>query len=86
MVKSGLQTLDILQARKERRFSLDPINQLQLKFITDPDFRQLLIDDPAAALTSVGITPTEELVTIIQGLEQDLTQLASLLGVGIECV
>jgi len=81
VVKSGLQTLDILQARKERRFSLDPIKHLQLKFITEPDFRKQLIDDPKTALESVGIEASEEILSILATLEADLAKLAAELGV-----
>ncbi len=81
MVKSGLQILDICQTRKERRVSLDPIKHLQLKFITEPDFRKQLIDDPKTALESVGIEATEEILSILATLEADLAKLAAELGI-----
>jgi hypothetical protein len=60
---------------------LDPIKHLQLKFITEPDFRKQLIDDPKTALESVGIEATEEILSILATLEADLAKLAAELGI-----
>lgn len=66
---------------------MNPIQLLQFKFITEPDFRKQLIDDPKAALTAVGIEPSADILSILQDLEEDLAQLAAQLGVEIiDCI
>jgi hypothetical protein len=66
---------------------LKPIQLLQLRFITEPDFRKQLIDAPEAALRAVGIEPSEDILSILQDLEEDLAQLAKKLGVEIiDCI
>jgi hypothetical protein len=66
---------------------LNPIQLLQFKFITEPDFRKKLIDHPEAALRAVGIEPSEHILSILRDLEKDLAQLAGQLGVEIiDCV
>jgi hypothetical protein len=66
---------------------LNPIQLLQLKFITEPNFRKQLIDHPEAALRAVGIEPSEDILSILQDLEEDLAKLAKQLGVEIiDCV
>jgi hypothetical protein len=66
---------------------MNPIQQLQFRFITEPDFRKQVLDDPATALRAVGIEPTEDILRILQHLKKDLTKLAEQLGVGIiDCI
>ena len=66
---------------------MNPTQLLQLRFITDPDFRKQLLSDPRAALTAVGIEPTEKILRLLKDLEKDLAQLAEQLGVEIiDCV
>jgi hypothetical protein len=65
---------------------LNPIQLLQLKFITEPDFRKQLIDDPKTALKAVGIEPSEDILSILKDLEEDLAKLAKRLGVGIDFI
>jgi hypothetical protein len=66
---------------------LNPIQQLQFKFITEPDFRKQLIDHPETALRAVGIEPSEDILRIFHDLEKDLAKLAKQLGVEIiDCI
>jgi hypothetical protein len=65
---------------------LNPIQLLQLKFITEPDFRKQLIDHPEAALRAVGIEPSEDMLSILKDLEKDLAKLAERLGVGVDFI
>lgn len=86
MVESSLQNPDISSSGKAEAL-LNPIQHLQLKFITEPGFRKQLIDDPKAALRAVGIEPSEDILSILQDLEEDLAKLAKQLGVEtIDCV
>jgi len=45
-----------------------------------------LIDDPETALRSVGIEPTESILSILQDLKEDLAKLAEELGEKIDTV
>jgi len=86
VVESSLQNPDISSSGKAEAL-LNPIQHLQLKFITEPGFRKQLIDDPKAALRAVGIEPSEDILSILQDLEEDLAKLAKQLGVEtIDCV
>ncbi len=60
---------------------MNPIHHLQLKFITEPDFRKQLFDDPEAALKAVGVDASEEILSILKDVEKDLDKLAAELGV-----
>jgi hypothetical protein len=47
------------------------MSQLQVlrhKILTDQNFRKLLTEDPAAALQSVGISPTPQNVALIKNV------------------
>lgn len=65
---------------------MNPIQHLQFRFITEPDFRKQLIDDPETALRSVGIEPSEDILSILQDLKEDLAKLAEELGETIDSV
>jgi len=65
---------------------LKPIQQLQHRFLTEPDFRKQLIDDPETALRAVGIEPSEDILSILQDLKEDLAKLAEQLGESIESI
>ena len=65
---------------------MNPIQHLQFRFITEPDFRKQLRDDPETALRSVGIEPSEDILSILQDLEQDLAKLAEALGETLDTV
>lgn len=66
---------------------MNPVQLLQFKFITDPDFRQQLMDDPTTALTSVGIEPTEDILNLLGDLQNDIAEIAILLNIGvIDCI
>ncbi len=62
------------------------IDHLRLKLITEEGFRKQLLEDPRTALHSVGITPTDDLLNILQELKKDLEELARILGTSIDLV
>jgi hypothetical protein len=63
---------------------LNPIQHLQLKFITEPDFRKQLFYDPKTALEAVGIEPSDDILSTLEDLKADLEKLAAELGVEVE--
>lgn len=65
---------------------MKPVEELQLRFITKPDFRKQLIDDPETALRAVGIEPSEDILSILEDLKKDLAKLAEQLGESIESI
>ena len=65
--------------------------ELYLKLLSDPAFRQELHHNPSAALTSIGIEPTAELLAAIREIIHGVTDAERHLGRGhthgmIECV
>lgn len=63
---------------------MNPIQHLQLKFITEPDFRKQLFYDPKTALEAVGIEPSDDILSTLEDLKADLEKLAAELGVEVE--
>jgi hypothetical protein len=45
-----------------------------------------LIDDPETALRSVGIEPSEDILSILEDLKKDLAKLAEALGISPDSV
>lgn len=64
---------------------MNSIPELQLKFITDSDFRQKFLDDPAPALRAAGIQPTDELLNILAEIKRDLERLDQMFGLSVGC-
>ena len=86
MVKSRSPQIWIFFEYGRTEAHLNPIEHLEFRFITEPDFRKQLIDDPKTALRSVGIEPSENLLSILQDLKEDLAKLAEELGETIDSV
>jgi hypothetical protein len=49
------------------------------KLLSDKTFREFLQSDPAAALTSVGIAPTPEILLKVKGIIDAITDLGEAL-------
>jgi len=47
---------------------MSKFEELYDKLLTDADYRQRLFDNPSAALTSIGIQPTPELLEAVHGI------------------
>ena len=41
------------------------------RIVSDADFRQALVDDPAGAFQSVGIDPSAEMLETFEGFDQE---------------
>lgn len=54
---------------------MSQFKELYEKVLTDDDFRDDLLKDPAAALKSIGIKPSPEVVGAVCGIIEDVRQL-----------
>jgi len=59
----------------------DPMANLKAAALTDINFRRQVIANPSAALQSMNIPPTQEILAAIQKVIQDLEALGQLLGI-----
>jgi len=57
-----------------------PFQQLYARALSDDDFRRQLAEDPKAALTSLGIEPTDELLEAIEDAIEGVRDAQAILG------
>jgi len=59
---------------------MSQFSDLYSKVLSDSDFRTYLAQNPSAALTSIGITPTDELVAAVTEVINGVASTGAALG------